>query len=78
MDPEKLKMLKEWLLHSDDRPFGAVVIHNGYIVLEVERDHSSVTNTKNVMSCAKAILRYGPGNCVGGKPERQVAASHEF
>jgi CubicO group peptidase (beta-lactamase class C family) len=55
VDPEKLRVLKEWLLLSDDRPFGAVVIHNGYIVLEVERDHTSVTNTKNVMSCAKAI-----------------------
>jgi CubicO group peptidase (beta-lactamase class C family) len=55
IDPEKLKDLKQWLLDSDDRPFGALIIRNGYIVLEVERDHSSVTNTKNVMSCAKAI-----------------------
>src|SRR6185503_12357686 len=55
VDPEKLQELKQWLLASDDRPFGAVVIRRGYIVLEVERDHSSVTNTKNVMSCAKAI-----------------------
>jgi CubicO group peptidase (beta-lactamase class C family) len=55
MDPAKLEELKQWLLDSDERPFGAVVIRNGYIVLEVERDHSSVTNTKNVMSCAKAI-----------------------
>jgi len=55
VDPEKLKGLRQWLLDSDDRPFGAVVIRHGYIVLEVERDHSSVTNTKNVMSCAKAI-----------------------
>jgi CubicO group peptidase (beta-lactamase class C family) len=55
MDAVKLEALKEWLLASDDRPFGAVVIRNGYIVLEVERDQSSVTNTKNVKSCAKAI-----------------------
>ena len=55
MDPAKLEELKQWLLASDQRPFGAVVIRNGYIVLEVERDHSSVTNTKNVASCAKAI-----------------------
>jgi len=55
MDPVKLEELKQWLLASDQRPFGAVVIHNGYIVLEVERDHSSVTNTRNVASCAKAI-----------------------
>src|SRR5512137_3058827 len=32
MDPDKLKELKEWLLASDDRPFGGVVIRNGYIV----------------------------------------------
>ncbi len=55
MDPAKLEELKRWLLDSDKRPFGAVVIRNGYIVLEVQRDSSSVTNTKNVMSCAKAI-----------------------
>ena len=55
MDPAKLEELRLWLLDPDDRPFGAVVIRNGYIVLEVERDSSSVTNTKNVMSCAKAI-----------------------
>jgi CubicO group peptidase (beta-lactamase class C family) len=55
MDPAKLNELKQWLLNSDNRPFGAVVIRNGYIVLEVERDHSSVTNTRNVASCAKAI-----------------------
>ena len=55
MDPAKLGELKQWLLNSDDRPFAAVVIRNGYIVLEVERDPSSVTNTENVKSCAKAI-----------------------
>ena len=55
MDPARLKELKQWLLDSDDRPFGAVVIRNGYIVLEVERDHSSVTDARNVKSCAKAI-----------------------
>lgn len=55
MDPAKLQELKQWLLDSDDRPFAAVVIRNGYIVLEVERDNSSVTNTRTVASCAKAI-----------------------
>ncbi len=55
MDPAKLGDLKQWLLQFDDRPFGAVVIRNGYIVLEVERDHSSITNTGDVKSCAKAI-----------------------
>ena len=52
MAPAKLADLKQWLLKSDDRPFAAVVIRHGYIVLEVVRDHSSVTNTKNVASCA--------------------------
>jgi CubicO group peptidase (beta-lactamase class C family) len=55
LDPAKLQELRQWLMDSDDRPFGAVVIRNGYIVLEVERDHSSVTNTSDVKSCAKAI-----------------------
>ncbi len=54
-DPAKLEELKRWLLQSDDRPFSALVIHNGYLVLEVTRDHSSVTNTKDIKSCAKAI-----------------------
>lgn len=55
MDPAKLNELGQWLLGSDNRPFGAVVIRHGYIVLEVERDHSSATDTGNVKSCAKAI-----------------------
>ncbi len=41
MDPAKLNDLKQWLLKSDERGFAAVVIHNGYIVLEVERGNSS-------------------------------------
>ena len=55
MDPAKLEDLKQWLLKSDNRPFAAVVIRHGYVVLEVARDHSSITNTKDVKSCAKAI-----------------------
>jgi len=55
MDPAKLDDLRRWLLQSDSRPFAAVVIRHGFVVLEVERDHSSVTNTRNVKSCAKAI-----------------------
>jgi CubicO group peptidase (beta-lactamase class C family) len=55
MDPAKLEDLRQWLLSSDDRPFAAVIIRNGHIVLEVARDHSSTTDTRNVMSCAKAI-----------------------
>jgi CubicO group peptidase (beta-lactamase class C family) len=55
MDPDKLAELREWLLKSDKRKFAAVVIRRGYIVLEVERDKSSRTDTGNVKSCAKAI-----------------------
>lgn len=55
MDPQKLEVLKEWLLVSDQRPFAAVVIRRGYIVLEVERGNSSKTDTRNIKSCAKAI-----------------------
>ncbi len=55
MDSAKLEDLKQWLLKSDDRPFNAIVIRHGYVVLDVFRDASSVTNTKGVASCAKAI-----------------------
>lgn len=55
LDPLKLDDLKQWLLNSDDRPFAAVVIRHGHVALEVERDGSSITNTKDVKSCAKAI-----------------------
>lgn len=55
MDPDKLAELKEWLLQSDQRNFAAVVIRNGYIVLEVERGNSSRTDVNNIKSCAKAI-----------------------
>ena len=55
MDPGKLDDLRQWLLASDDRPFAAIVIRNGYIVLEEERDLSARTDTGDVQSCAKAI-----------------------
>jgi CubicO group peptidase (beta-lactamase class C family) len=54
-DPEKLAALKEWLLNSDDRDFAAVVVRNGYIVLEVERGNSSKTDSRRVASVSKAI-----------------------
>src|SRR5687768_6467819 len=47
-DPEKLAALKDWLLASDDRDFAAVVIHNGYIVLEVERGNSAKSDSRRV------------------------------
>lgn len=55
MDAEKLAGLKEWLLASDGRNFAAVVIKNGYIVLEVERGNSSKTDSRRVASVSKAI-----------------------
>jgi len=55
MAPAKLDELKQWLLKSDDRNFAAVVIRNGYIVLEVERGNSSRTDSRRVASVSKAI-----------------------
>ncbi len=55
MDPDKLAGLREWLLASDKRDFAAVVIRNGYIVLEVERGNSAKTDARRVASCSKAI-----------------------
>ena len=55
MDPAKLDELKDWLLKSDKRNFAAVVIRNGYIVLEIERGNSSKTDARRVASVSKAI-----------------------
>ena len=55
MDPDKLTNLRRWLRESDRRPFAAVVIRRGYIVLEEERGNSSVADTRRVASCSKAI-----------------------
>ncbi|UCG46008.1 MAG: serine hydrolase [Phycisphaerales bacterium] len=55
MGPSKLGELKQWLLKSDKRGFAAVVIRNGYIVLEVERGNSSKTDSRRVASVSKAI-----------------------
>jgi CubicO group peptidase (beta-lactamase class C family) len=55
MDPDKLSELKDWLKASDKRNFAAVVIRNGYIVLEVERGNSSKTDSRRVASVSKAI-----------------------
>jgi CubicO group peptidase (beta-lactamase class C family) len=54
-DPDKLDTLRDWLLASDDRNFAAVVIRNGYIVLEVERGTSAKTDSRRVASVSKAI-----------------------
>lgn len=55
MDPQKLAGLREWLAQSDQRPFAAVVIRHGTMVLQVERGNSATTDTRNIKSCAKAI-----------------------
>src|SRR5262249_55466614 len=55
MDPDKLAELRAWLRRSDDRPFAAVVIRRGYIVLQEERGNSAVTDSRRVASCSKAI-----------------------
>jgi len=55
MDPDKLDQLKQWLNDSDNRNFAAVVIRNGYIVLEAERGNSAITDSRRVASVSKAV-----------------------
>ena len=55
MDPNELEKLRTWLLDSDKRDFAAVVIRNGYILLEVERGNSSKTDSRRVASVSKAV-----------------------
>lgn len=55
MDKGKIRELREWLLKSDNRPFAAVVIRRGTVVLQVERGNSATTDSRNIKSCAKAI-----------------------
>lgn len=55
MDPAKLAGLRDWLMASDKRNFAAVVMRNGYIVLEVERGNSSKTDARRVASVSKAV-----------------------
>jgi CubicO group peptidase (beta-lactamase class C family) len=55
MDPTKLSELKDWLMRSDKRNFAAVVIRNGYILMEIERGNSSKTDARRVASVSKAI-----------------------
>jgi CubicO group peptidase (beta-lactamase class C family) len=54
-DLQKLAALEAWLRESDDRNFAAVVIRNGYIVLEVERGNNAKTDSRRVASVSKAI-----------------------
>jgi CubicO group peptidase (beta-lactamase class C family) len=55
MEPAKLDALKQWLLQSDERNFAAVVIRDGYVVLEVERGNSAKTDARRVASVSKAV-----------------------
>jgi CubicO group peptidase (beta-lactamase class C family) len=54
-EPEKLAALRQWLLNSDERDFAAVVIRHGYVVLEVERANSAITDSRRVASVSKAV-----------------------
>ena len=55
MDKVRIAELREWLLKSDNRPFAAVVIRHGTIVLQVERGNSAVTDARRVASVSKAV-----------------------
>lgn len=55
MDKTKIAEVREWLLKSDERPFAAVVIRHGTIVLQVERGNSAATDSRRVASVSKAI-----------------------
>ncbi|MFM7127960.1 MAG: hypothetical protein ACKO0V_01220, partial [bacterium] len=55
MDPDKLESLREWLRMSDNRDFAAVVIRNGYIVMQEERGNSAARDSRRIASCSKAI-----------------------
>lgn len=55
MDKAKIDDLRQWLLDSDDRPFAAVVIRHGVVVLQVERGNSAVTDARRVASVSKAV-----------------------
>ncbi len=55
MDSHKLAELKQWLLQSDKRPFAAVVIRHGMVVLQVERGNSAINDARRVASVSKAV-----------------------
>ncbi len=55
MDPDALARFRQWLLDSDDRPFAAVVVRRGHVVLEVERGNSARTDARRVASVSKAL-----------------------
>jgi len=76
MDPDKLIELKRWLMQSDQRNFAAVVIRNGYVVLEVERGNSSKTDARRVASVSKAIC--ATVLAIASKRSRQDKTPHKM
>lgn len=76
MNPARLDELREWLLQSDKRNFAAVVIRNGYIVLEVERGNSARTDSRRVASVSKAVcatvLAIASDQSLRGKSARRM------
>ena len=82
MDPSKLEDIRQWLLACDDRPFAAVVIRNGYIVLEIERHCSAKTDTNSTASVAKAVcatvLAIASQESLQGKTPRRMTPGKLF
>jgi CubicO group peptidase (beta-lactamase class C family) len=80
MDPDKLSALKEWLLKSDKRDFAAVVIRQGYMVLEVKRGNSARTDSRRVASVSKAIcatvLAIASEHSQQGKTPKKMTFDH--
>ncbi len=76
MDRRKVAELRDWLLDSDQRPFAAVVIRHGVIVLQVERGNSAVTDSRRVASVSKAVcatvLAIASEQSQGGKMPRKM------
>ena len=83
MDRQKIAELREWLLESDNRPFAAVVIRHGTIVLQVERGNSVVSDARRVASVSKAIcatvLAIASEQSQQGKlPQKMTFEDHAF
>ena len=76
--PRQALRLERVVLKSDDRNFAAVVIRNGYVVLEVERGNSAKTDSRQRGFGVEGGLRHGAGYRVGGKSKRQAAQENEL
>ncbi len=78
MDPVKLEALRGWLRQSDQRNFAAVVIRNGYIVLEEERGNSAVTDSSPDRLLLEGGLRDGPCHRLRAEPAGPHAAPDDL